>query len=72
MFAGDIIEGIFIIIFSYGFESSKTNDFGKYIYINISKLRDQSNPDLIEWFKKAQNVFRHNEIKDINTNQFIT
>ena len=65
MFAGDIIEGIFIIIFSYGFESSKTNDFGKYIYINISKLRDQSNPDLIEWFKKAQNVFRHNEIKDI-------
>ena len=57
MFAGDIMEGILIVIFSYAFETSKINEFGKYIYINISKLRDVSNSELLDWFKKAKNTF---------------
>ena len=65
MFAGDIMEGILIVIFTYGFECSKTNEFGKYIYVNISKLRDVSNQDLPEWFKKGKDKFKPEEIKDI-------
>ena len=65
MFAGDIMEGMLIIILTYGFECSKTNEFGKYIYVNISKLRDPSNQDLPEWFKKGKEVFKPDEVKDI-------
>ena len=65
MFAGDIMEGILMIILTYGFECSKTNEFGKYIYVNISKLRDVSNQDLPEWFKKGREVFKPGEMKDV-------
>ena len=64
MYSGDIIEGILIKIFSYAFETSKTNEFGKYLYINIAKLRDPSNLELPEWFKKAKNLFQADELKD--------
>ena len=64
MFVGDIMEGILIVIFSYAFETSKINEFGKYIYINISKLRDVSNSELLDWFKKARTIFENNELKD--------
>ena len=64
MYYGDIMEGILIIIFSYGFETSKTNEFGKYLYLNIAKLRDPSNTDLVQWFKKSNSVFVHQELKD--------
>ena len=65
IYAGDIIEGILIVIFSYSFETSKENEFGKYLYINMSKLRDVMNPDIIDWFKKASNTFQSNELKSI-------
>ena len=64
MYAGDIMEGILIIIFSYAFETSKINEFGKYIYINIAKLRDVSNTELLDWFKKARTIFENAEMKD--------
>ena len=64
MYAGDIMEGILIVIFSYAFETSKINEFGKYIYINIAKLRDVSNTELLDWFKKARTIFENAEMKD--------
>ena len=53
--AGDILEGILILIFSYAFETEKYNTFGEYIYKNDEekyKLEDSKNFDLVEWFKK--------------------
>ena len=64
MFAGDIIEAILIMIFSFGFETDKTNEFGKYIYVNISKLRDTTYHDLSDWFKKGEKIFLPNELRN--------
>ena len=64
MFAGDIIEAILIMIFSFGFETDKTNEFGKYIYVNISKLRDTTYHDLSDWFKKGEKMFLPNELRN--------
>ena len=53
--AGDILEGILILIFSYAFETEKYNTFGEYIYKNDEekyKLEDSKNFKLVEWFKK--------------------
>ena len=65
MFAGDIMEGILIMIISYSFEASKTNEFGKYIYVNMAKLRDVSSPEFYDWFRKAKKDFQNDEMKDI-------
>ena len=64
MFAGDIIEAILIMIFSFAFETDKTNEFGKYIYVNISKLRDTTYHDLSDWFKKGEKMFLPNELRN--------
>ena len=64
MFAGDIIESILIMIFSFAFETDKTNEFGKYIYVNISKLRDTTYHDLSDWFKKGEKMFLPNELRN--------
>ena len=64
MFAGDIIEAILIMIFSFAFETDKTNEFGKYIYVNISKLRDTTYHDLSDWFKKGEKIFLPNELRN--------
>ena len=67
MYAGDILEGILIIIFSYSIEVSRDNDFGKFLYSNMSKIRESSNDILPQWFSKSENVFQHDEIKNIKT-----
>ena len=73
IYSGDIIEGILIVVFSYSFETTKDNEFGKYLFINMAKLREVMNPDLINWFKKAKNIFQSKElqeIKDLLKNDF--
>ena len=55
LLAGDILEGILILIFSYAFETEKYNTFGEFIYKNDEekyKLEDPTNFDLIKWFDK--------------------
>ena len=33
----------------------------------MSKIRESSNDILPQWFSKSENVFQHNEIKNIKT-----
>jgi hypothetical protein len=63
--AGDILEDIFILIFSYAFQTEKTNTFGEFIYTNNgkSKLEDSNNFDLVNWFNK--NKFIPSELQDL-------
>ena len=65
MFAGNILEGILIIIFSYSIEVPKEDEFGKLIYLNISKLREPQNEYIPKWFSKAEKTFQHEELKNI-------
>ena len=66
MFAGDIIEGILIFIFNYSFELTDDGDFGKYLYNNITRLREpSSNTNFSDWFKKSKLIFMPEELKDI-------
>ena len=64
MFAGDIMESALMMIFSFGFETDKTNEFGKFIYVNISRLRDASYHDLSDWFKKGESLFQPLELRN--------
>ena len=65
MFAGNIIEGILIIIFSYCIKTSKEDEFGKYIYINFLKLKEPSKSDLPKWFENSEKIFQPQELKNI-------
>ena len=65
IFAGDIIEGILIYTFSYAFYSDIDNSFGKYIYSNLSKIKDRNNYDLSYMFKPDN--FVPDELKNIKS-----
>ena len=66
MMAGNILEGILIIIFSTICVIPKEDYFGKYVYNNFEKLLNESNSVLSKWFEKAIGYFQNNEIKNIN------
>ena len=66
MYAGDIIEGILIIIFSYGIKTPKEDYFGKYIYNNLSRLKEISYLDKPDWFANSNEIFKPKEIKEIS------
>ena len=51
-YAGEIFENILIIVFSMAFKTEKENNFGKYIYNNIGKLKNIKNKELFKWIKK--------------------
>ena len=70
--AGDILEGILILIFSYACKINKENTFGEFIYKMSKensdnspkyKLEESDNYDLAKWFKK--NKFIPNELLNI-------
>ena len=61
--AGDILEGILIYIFSLAFKADKDYTFGKYLYNNISKFKDETNFDLEKFFLKEK--FIPNELHNI-------
>ena len=65
-FAGEIIEGILMIIFSKVMKVYKDKTFGKYIFNNIHKLKDPYNYEIAEWFKNAPNKFRNEELQNFN------
>ena len=67
MYAGNILEGILIIIFSYSIEVPRADEFGKLMFGNIARLRDISNEFIPNWYKKAGQIFQHEELKDIKT-----
>ena len=57
VYAGNILEGILIFIFNYSCETSKEDNFGKFINKNFGKLRGLKNDDLPDWFKKSEDIF---------------
>ena len=65
VYAGNILEGILIFIFNYSCETSKEDNFGKFINKNFGKLRGLKNDDLPDWFKKSKDIFSIEEIQDI-------
>ena len=63
IFAGEIIEGILIYIFSEVFYSDKDNTFGKYIYSNLFKFKENNNYDILSMFK--QEKFAQKELQNL-------
>ena len=66
--AGDILEGILILIFSYAFKTRKENTFSEFIFKTFKddykyKLEESDNYDLAEWFIKDK--FIPNELQNI-------
>ena len=66
IYAGDIIEGILIMTFSFAFETGSDNSFGKYLFINLSKIMDPKNNDLGTWFKRKDKFRNKEEFGNIN------
>ena len=65
MYAGNILEGILIIIFNYSIKTSKEDNFGKYISKNFEKFRDSNNKDLPSWFSNSKEIFDNKELESI-------
>ena len=63
LYAGEILENILIIIFSFAFNSKKENTFGKYLYNNMRLIKDNNNKDFKDWFKR--DLFLPDELKNI-------
>ena len=69
-YAADILEGILILIFSYAFQTEKTNTFGEYLFNENGKIKleDSENFDLVTWFKpKAFIPSELNNLKELLT-----
>ena len=70
-YAGEILENILIIVFSYAFESPKENSFGKYLYNNMGlikerekKKEEEDRQDFKDWFKTDK--FKQKELEEID------
>ena len=69
IYAGEILENILIIIFSFGFKTKRDNTFGKYIYNNIYELKNNY-MIFVDWVnsKKIKTIFG---IKTLLYNDFL-
>jgi len=65
LYAGEILENILIIIFSFAFNSKKENTFGKYLYNNMRLIKDTNNKDFKDWF--IIKLFLQNEFQSIES-----
>lgn len=70
LYAGEIVENILIIVFSYAFKSTKENSFGKYLYNNMGLIKEKENQkeepnkqDFKDWFNDKK--FKEKELKGI-------
>ena len=63
IYAADIIEGILISIFSLGFEIDRGESINKYIFNNLSEIKDKDDFFFIYFFKKEK--FKAEELKNI-------
>ena len=62
-YCGDIIESILINLFSFAFKTEQDNSFGKYIFNNLTSIREHQEPDLLKWIKKEK--LKPRELKDL-------
>ena len=51
---GDIIETMIIYIFSLAFKTDQDNAFCKFIFNNLTRIRERKNPELIHWIVKEK------------------
>ena len=63
-YAGEILENILIIVFSYAFESPKENSFGKYLYNNMGLIKEREKKK-----KKKIGKILKTGLKQINLNK---
>ena len=63
VFAGEILEGILIIIFSETFKIDQDCTLNKYIFNNLSKIRHISINEFVEWIKEDK--FNPPELRNI-------
>ena len=66
IYAGDIVEGILIMTFSYAFETDRDNSFGKYLFNNLSKIMEPKNNELATWFKRKDKFRNKEDFGNIN------
>ena len=76
LYAAEILENILMYIFSLAFKTEKENTLGKYIYSNLSKIKERNNFDLANWFEftkfnKALKIQSSDNIKEILQNDII-
>ena len=64
-YTGEILEGILILLFSKAFKTEKNNTFGKYIFNNVSKLKDSTNFELAKWLEKTPKFFKNKELHSV-------
>ena len=50
IYASEIVENALILVFSFAFNTSKENTFGKYIYNNLNKFKENNNYEIAGWF----------------------
>ena len=65
---GDIIESILIFIFSKAFKTEQDNSFCKYIFNNLTKIRESGKSDLISWIQKGKlsnNIKEFQKLEDL-------
>ena len=61
IYASEIVENALILVFSFAFNTSKENTFGKYIYNNLNKFKENNNYEIAKWFNF--NEFNSEEFK---------
>ena len=71
LYAGEIIENILIIVFSFACQTEKENSFGKFIYNNIGKLKKAKNNDLEKWFIKEKLNDKISNIRELLKNDLL-
>ena len=58
-YAGEILENLLIIVFSFAFKVQKEQKtFGKYLYNNLKNLKNEN--ELAKWFNQDKLIFHYN------------
>ena len=70
-YAGEIIENILIIIFSFAFNASQEDTFGKYIYNNIFKFQNREFNGFTNWFINGKLNDELADIKNLLKNDYL-
>ena len=68
-YAGDILEGILIYVFSFAFKSERDDHFCKYIFNNMFKFKNEDYLNSTKWFINKKFISEElNNNKDIYLN----
>ena len=73
-YAKEILTNLLIIVFNFGFKVQKEKTFGKYLYNNINKLRNENIYEIANWFIQdkfhfSPKVLLENDIEKIKEDE---